>query len=70
MNPGDLVRINGQTKSNYNGLLAIIQEKRLDIVLPTDKIPPMWQIWCFKAGKQLIFFEDELMLISKNQKNA
>jgi len=66
MKPGDLVVIHGrglQRHCTHGGMLALVQEKINDVDL-IPEVPTMWEVFCFQLNKKIIFFEDELQLLS------
>ena len=70
MKPGDLVVINSvglKRHDGHDGILAVVQKQVDDIILASDKIPFMWEIYCFKLGKKMIFFEDELVVVCSKE---
>jgi len=67
---GDLVMINSMGLQRHRiaeGELAIVHEQKDDIVLSTMNVPDIWEVYCFRLGKKMIFFEDELILLSSKQ---
>ena len=70
MKPGDLVIIESvglQRHSPYDGNLAVVRKQVDDIILTSETVPFMWEIYCFELGKKMIFFEDELILVSSKE---
>lgn len=66
MKPGDLVVIHArglQRHCSHDGMLALVQEKINDVD-NVPEVPPMWEVYCFGLNKKVIFFEDELKLLS------
>ena len=51
----------------HDVILEKKQKQVDDIILASDKIPFMWEIYCFKLGKKMIFFEDELVVVSSKE---
>jgi len=69
MKSGDLVMIHGvglQRHCSHDGMLALVHEKINDIVIVAE-IPAMWEVYCFQLNKKIIFFEDELTLLSSKE---
>ena len=70
MKPGDLVIINTiglQRHNGYDGTLAIVRKRIDDIILVNDEVPDMWEVYCFRLSRKMIFFEDELKIISSGK---